>query len=261
MTAAPGANRPVSWLRVLATAVGAAVAAGAWPVHAQELGYTASLHVARGTYPGERVTGVYIFNSVDVTHGRLRVSVSVPFIRQRITFTDLTMDPATSALRDTISGFGDPLFRLDVTLLDDRTRGLQVALAGSVKPPLVDIGSGLGTGMTDVAAGGSVFKAAGSTSLFADVLFWKYGDPEGLDFQDTLSYSVGVGRLIGHGRWSALVSLAGFSHGIEGAAAPLQLNIAMLTLLGRQSFAITAGVGLTDSSGDFSIGTSWRLAR
>jgi hypothetical protein len=260
VTAAPGVHRPVPWLCVLAAAV-AALAVGVWPAHAQDVGYTASLYVARGTYAGVQVTGVYFFNSVDVTHGRLRLSGSVPVIRERSTFAEATDGPAAAGA-DTVSGLGDPLIRLDVRLVDDRARGLQIGLAGALKPPLVGAGNGLGTGVADVAAGGSVFKAAGSTSLFADVLFWKYGDPEGVDYQDTWSYSVGVGRLIGRGRWSTLMSLAGFSHGIAGAAAPLQLNIAMLTLVGRrQSVAITAGFGLNDSSGDFSIGTSWRVAR
>ena len=58
-----------------------------------------------------------------------------------------------------------------------------------------------------------------------------------------------------------MVSLAGFSNGLEGAAAPVQLNAALLTLISRrQSIAISAGFGLNDSSGGFSLGTSWRIS-
>lgn len=85
--------------------------------------------------------------------------------------------------------------------------------------------------------------------------------PRGVDFEDTLSYSVGVGRVLGASRWSAMVSLAGFSKGLEGAAAPVQLNAALLTLISRrQSIAVSAGIGLNDSSGGFSLGTSWRIS-
>jgi hypothetical protein len=58
-----------------------------------------------------------------------------------------------------------------------------------------------------------------------------------------------------------MVSLAGFSRGVAGVSAPVQMNVAMLRLLGNhQSIAITTSVGLTDGSGDFSIGMSWRIA-
>jgi len=261
----PAGHRGLRYLAFAAACGVAAGLAGATPAGAQTAGYTASFYVARATYPGQQLTGTYLFNSVDVARGPVRVSASVPFIHQRLTFTEVTIDPAGGTPlpdEDTSTGFGDPVVRLDVRLVDDRKRGLQIAFAASVKPSIVDAANGLGTGVTDVAAGGSVFMTVGPTSVFADVLFWKYGDPEGLNFQDTLSYSVGVGRRIGTSRISALASLAGFSKGIEGAAAPLQLSVAMLALVGgRQSIAITASVGLNDESGDFSIGTSWRIAR
>lgn len=254
-------SRPFALRFVLAAAVIAAAA----PAQAQaQVGYTASVYVSRDSYPAESdpVTSLYVFNGFDVTAGRVRAAVSVPYVRT--TFRDLFVDPATGAastLEDTVSGFGDPLVRMDVRVFDDASRPLQVAVVGSIKVPVVDVDSRLGSGEMDVAAGGSLFTAMGSTSLFADLLFWKYGDPEGLDLEDTLSYSVGVGRLLGASRWSAMVSLAGFSKGLEGAAAPVQFNAALLRLISRrQSFAISAGFGLNDSSGGFSLGTSWRIS-
>jgi hypothetical protein len=253
-------SRPSALRLVLAAAIIAAAA----PARAQEVGYTASIYVSRGSYPAESdpVTSLYVFNGFDVTAARVRAAVSVPYVRT--TFRDLVVDPATGAastLENRVSGFGDPLVRIDVRLFDDASRPLQVAVVGSVKVPVVDVESRLGTGEMDVAAGGSLFTAMGGTSLFADLLFWKYGDPEGVDFEDTLSYSVGVGRLLGASRWSAMVSLAGFSKGLEGAAAPVQLNAALLTLIShRQSIAISAGFGLNDSSGGLSLGASWRIS-
>jgi hypothetical protein len=258
-----GATRRARRYRVgvLAAGLGAMLAAPA-PARAQEVGYTASLFVARSTYPTDRFTSIYLFNSVDLTAGPVRASFSLPFVRQRVTTFDAAVDPLTGVLTDletTTTGLGDPLVRADLRVVDDRSRGLQVAIAGSVKLPLVDADDGLGTGVADYGIGGSLFKAAGRTSLYADVLFWKYGDPEGIDFDDSLSYSVGMGRVIGGGRWSAMVSLAGFSQGIGDTAPPVQLNVAVLALAGRrQSVAVTAGIGLNEGSG-FSIGTSWRI--
>lgn len=203
----------------------------------------------------DRLTSVYFFNSVDLTHGPLQVSVSLPLIRQQTTSTD----PARNG---TISGFGDPLFRIDARVVNHSAGGLQLRLAGAWKPPLVDSNDGLGSGETDLAVGGAVFAAAGRITLFADAMYWKFGDPPGVDFIDTVSYSVGAGRVLGGGRWSTLVSLSGFSNGIGDASPPLQLGVALLAVTGRrQSAAVSAGVNLTDHVGDLTVGISWRIVR
>lgn len=239
-----------------------ALLAGGTPARSQEVGYSVSLSGARATYPDQRLSGVYVFNSVDVTAGPVGIWVSVPFIRQWNTLGPL--DPLTGAatsIDQTSDGFGDPLVRLDLRLLENPGRNVRLGISVSLKPALVDGSSGLGTGASDFGFGASVFKGQGRTSLFADLMFWKYGDPEGVDFQDTLAYSVGVGRVIGGGRWSSMVSLSGLSNGVAGTAAPLQLNVAALALAGRrQSIAFTAGIGLNDSASDFSAGTTWRTS-
>lgn len=238
---------------------------GAAPVAAQELGYTASLFVTHAGTPTETYDNVYVFNTVDLTSGRLRFSLSVPWVRQHlvtedtISIVDGSLIPGT----DTVTtGFGDPLARVDVRVVEDWSRALQVGVVGSVKLPVVDVAGGLGTGETDVGFGISAFKGAGRNSLLIDALYWKYGDPEGVDFEDALSYSVGMARMLGTGRWSTMVSLSGFTSALEGQSPPVQLNVGLLGLVGRrQSLAISAGFGLTDSAGDFSIGTSWRISR
>jgi len=215
--------------------------------------------VARSTYETERATSLYFFNGVDVSAGPLRLSASIPLIRQRTTPVDSLADLSTVSAPRTNTGFGDPLVRLDVRVVDDRRHDLQIGVAGSVKPAFVDAADGLGTGETDFGAGVSAFKAMGRTALLADALFWKYGDPEGVDFEDSLSYSLGVGRSLGTGRWSTIVSFAGFSP-VGDAPPPLLLTIGVMALTGRsQSLAITTGLGLTDSASDFSIGASWRI--
>jgi hypothetical protein len=246
---------------VVGVAVGVGLLLAAASAGAQTIGYTASVFVARSTFDTDRATSLYLFNGADLTAGPLRVAASVPLVRQRITPLDSLTDPAASREATTSVGFGDPLIRVDVRVVDDRRRGFQLAAAGSIKPALVDPDGGLGTGVSDYAAGLSAFKTIRRTAILADALYWKYGDPEGVEFENSWSYSLGVGRPIGGSSWSTLVSVAGFS-AIAGTPAPLLLNIGLLTLTGpHQSLAITAGVGLTSSASDFSIGTSWRTQR
>lgn len=231
----------------------------AMPGRAQDVGYSVAFSTATATYPGQHLTGVYIFNSVDLTRGPVRIWVSLPFVRQQST---LEFDPVTglpASIDETRSGIGDPLIRVDFRVREGRHDGLQLAVAAAVKPSVVDAAGGLGTGATDYAFGGSVFKGFGRTSVFADVLYWNYGSPDRTAVQHSLAYSLGLGRLLGSGRWSSMVSLSGFSRGINGADPPMQVGLAALVLAGRrQSLAINAGIGLNDSSSDFTFGTSWR---
>lgn len=229
-----------------------ALAAGT-PASAQEFGYTAGIFAGRSQFVTDEVTSLYFFNSIDVTHGPLQASISLPLILQRTTSPALT-EP------DTLSGFGDPLLRLDARILNRDAGRLQFRVAGAWKPSLVSSDSGLGTGETDVGVGGSVFSAIGRTTLFADAMYWKYGDPDGVDFENAVSWSVGAGRMLGAGRWSALMSLSGFSEGIGDESPPVQLGIAVLAQTGRRhSVAVSAGVNLTGASRDPVIGVSWRI--
>jgi hypothetical protein len=219
------------------------------------VGFTTAVFAGRSHIGEDRLTSVYFFNSVDLTHGPLQVSISLPLIRQET----MSFDPTRSGTR---SGLGDPLVRVDARVLNYDDGRLQVRLTGAWKPSLVDSTDGLGSGETDVAAGASVFAAVGRTTLFADAMYWKFGDPVGVDFTDAVSYSVGAGRMLGGGRWSTLLSLSGFSNGIGDATPPLQLGVAVLAVTGRrQSAAISAGVNLTDHAGDLTVGISWRIVR
>jgi len=251
------------------TAARAAVLFAAWgtvlpgliaPAEAQTIGYTASLYGVHGTYPTERMNSVYVFNGIDVSAGPFRVAVTLPFVRTET--TPVTTDGTTPAAASTNSGIGDPLLRLDVRLLHDPARGLQLGLAGAVKVPFVDATTGRGTGEADYGVGASAFSTLHRTSFMADVLFWKYGDPDDVDFTNTWSYSVGVAQVLGTGRVSAIGSISGFSSGISDQPPPVSLNVGVLSLVGRrQSLAVSASVGLNDSTSDFSIGASWRIAR
>lgn len=233
---------------------------------AQDVGYTASIFAARSSGPDATFDSVSVFNSVDVSRGPLRFTFSVPLGRYHTVIEDGVDAVDGSVLPGsdtTASGFGDPWIRADVRVIDDRARGLSVSLAGSVKPPLVNPESGLGTGETDYAFGVSLYRAGGGTALLADILYSVFGDPEGLDYRDGLSYSTGVARTLSpSGRWSALVTVSGFTAGYGDLPPPVQLNAGLLTLIGgRHSLAVSAGVGLTRSAADVSVSASWRVSR
>lgn len=248
------------WGAACALACAGSVALLIAPANAQTVGFTGALYGVRGTYPTERVNSVYVFTGGDVTVGPVRVMATLPFIRASTTpDATVTSTPLTST---TSTGVGDPLVRVDVRLGDNPPRRVQIGLAGAVKVPIVDAATGRGSGEADYGLGWTTVTTIQRTSLMADVMYWTYGDPEGADFTDTWSYSVGVARVVGGGRSSLMASIGGFSSGVGVAPPPVALTVGLLTLVQRrQSLALTASVGLTDSSSDVSVGASWRLTR
>jgi hypothetical protein len=252
----------VSWRGlVVAWSVTAALLSGITPASAQEVGVSLAVSGARGTYDAAyRLSGLYLFAGVDITGGPVRLWASVPFIWSSSSVDTVdAVTGATGSYQSASAGMGDPLVRVDLRLVSASAHSLQVRAAAAVKPSLVDAASGRGTGRTDVAFGGSVFKGLGRTSVFADALYWEYGDPDGIDLQDAVIYSVGFGRVIGTGRWASMVTVSGASKAMMGGDAPMQLNLAALLAVGRrQSLAISGGVGLRGVTGGVSVSTSWR---
>ena len=237
-------------------AVAAALAWAAAPLaaSAQTVGYTVGLAGVRGTSPGERLDSAYVFHTVDATAGAIRASLTVPWVR-----VESTPDLGAPA---TLSGLGDPLLRADVRVAASAADGWQLNVAAAVKPPLVDADSGRGTGELDVGAGATAMKVIGRTSLLADLLYWKYGDPDGVAFADTLAYSVGVARRLGGGRWSMLSSLSGSTAPVGDLDPPLAITAAVLAMVGRrQSVVLSATAGLTNGASDLAVGASWRVTR
>jgi hypothetical protein len=258
--------RPQRWVVTPSAAVLALIVAGAGAAEAQDVGFTASLFFARTSGPGATFDSTSVFNSVDLGRGPLRVTFSIPFgryhsvIEPGVNPVDGTVLPGTDT---TATGFGDPLIRADVRVIDNPSRGLSLSVAGSIKPPVADPAEGLGTGEMDYAVGASLYRAMGRTALLADALYWVYGDPDGVDYLDGLSFSTGVARtLSASGRWSTLVTVSGFTAGYGDLSAPVQVNVGLLTLVGRRhSLAVSAGIGVTESASDFSVGASWRISR
>ena len=153
----------------------------------------------------------------------------------------------------------DVVFRARV---NDEAGRVRIGLTGALKIPMVDVSTGRGTGETDYGLGGSAAAPIGRSSLMTDVVYWTYGDPEGVNFTDSWSYSVGIAQGVGSGRSALMASISGFSSGIDGAPPPVALSVGLLTLVQRRhSVALTASIGLTESSSDLSVGASWRLAR
>lgn len=270
--------------RLRTTLVGVALATltGAWPADAQQIDYAGSVQYASGDYLfTERASALYLYNSLVVTAGRVRVSASVPLVLQNTSWvTYYSGDGSTtgaasssgtghgmtgegnSGVVDTTSseqlGFADPLVHGGVQLLRQGKARPSLSLTFDVKIPLADVESGFGTGEWDYAGGLALAKSVGTTFLFADISYWYLGDMPGAEFKNTLAFGAGVGRSLGGGRFGLLASLLGNTEVQEGAGAPVQASLGLSYLLDmRRSLMGSASLGLTESAPDISVSFGW----
>jgi hypothetical protein len=107
------------------------------------------------------------------------------------------------------TGVGDPLVRGDVEILRDTASRPSLRLHAAAKLPLMDPGDGFSTGEWDVGSGISLAKRVGHNAVFADVAYWRFGDPPGLELKDAVAYSAAYGRTMPNGRWSIMASVSG----------------------------------------------------
>lgn len=230
------------------------------PARAQTGGYIGSVYfVSADNVEGERSDAMYLLNGFDVEKGRIRASATVPFIVQRIRWTE-----ADGAAAETpwLSGFGDPFFRVDVAVWRPRARGSSFRLSASIKPPLASVTDGFSSGEVDYAFGASWSSWRGRQSVLADVTYWVVGDPPDTDLRNVPAFYVGYGRVLdSRYRWSAIVSASGSPPLAPGLGSTAQISAAVLRTVGRTGAAgVSVDVGLTGGAADIALGTTWRFA-
>lgn len=151
---------------------------------------------------------------------------------------------------------GDPLVQVGWRAVNNaRTT---VTLGGAAKIPATDT-SDYGTGKWDVGGSLSMSRQVGARlSLGLDLSYWHLGDPPALDFRDPVLATLSASDVF-TSTWGGSVFATGGTAALRGYDGPLSLG-ATLTRLGKRSlWGLTAAVGLTQTTPDFTIGASWRI--
>ena len=232
--------------------------AAATPAAAQ-IGYSGSVTFVRSrATDGVRSDAVYVFNGVDVPIGPVRASVTVPWIAQQtLLFTDAS---TTAAGSQWVRGLGDVFVRAEVPITR-RLSPVSAAVSGAVKFPTADADRGLGSGEVDVTFGVTDSATRGRHLVLTDVSYWMLGDSPELEVRSVPALYVGYGVVLGREyRWTATVAVASSVSIVEGYAAPTQLSVGVLRVMrSGAALGMNIGIGLTDTTAAFTVGTSWRL--
>lgn len=249
--------------------------------------------VNAGRYGGDRaVSTVGLSLGTVVTQGRWRVWAAVPYLFQDAATVRTvgagmlpvggsvhpsmngTTGTATGGMMGTsgMHGFntggsgmtghagpGDPLVRLDATLIGSPASSVRVAMYSAVKLPLASTSSGLGTGRWDEAIGGTFARWQGAFAVLGDVSYWHLGRAAGDPLRDvasgtlTLAHALGVS---GHHLYGSLIATSPYA---AGADAPVQV-VAGWSHRGadHRTLAVTAGAGVTKTAPAVSLTTTWQ---
>ena len=261
---------------------------------AQSLSYIGGFQYATGDFIfTQRTWSAYLSNGLTWSDGRLRATASVPLVFQPAGWVQYggggMMIPTGGVARGTTGtgsqnsgmmnggmnggsmtpsgdmpfshiGIGDPVARLDAALLRDDANHSVLSIVGAAKAPLADVSRGFGTGEWDAGAGLASTVMVGGTSIFADAVYWKLGNPPGGAVRDALAYTVSAGKTLNGSRWSVLGTLAGATSLWTGLEGPVQAGVGAGYLLesGSSVFA-TAALGLTRTAPTLSTGLGWRV--
>ncbi len=264
-----------------------AVLAAASSGRAQQVAYTGSVNYANGDYIfTERTSSVYLFNGISVSSARLSVAANLPLIYQTtpwVSYSTIGAIPSggstgsdagrgsdrrssgatPTAITDTATysdfGIGDPTIHAGAFVVTEGSSRPSIQLFGDVKIPVADVERGFGTGAWDFGAGLNLSKGLGRTFITAGVAYWALGDMPDLELKENIGYGVSVGWLPGY-RVAAVVSFSGYTQIIEGQDPPLLLTaVGSYLFSAGRSLSASIGLGLTESSPDFSLGIGWRV--
>lgn len=275
------ARRAVAGLAVLLPVAGV--------LPAQSVAWTSSIYGATGDYIfTERSTNVALTNGLTLTAGRVRLSGSLPIVFQStpwIAMSGAGPVPTGGSMHGTVGdesgqyghrrglrvslpasgvtdeiGLGDPMFFGGVDLVRERGGLPTVSVTGGIKVPISSADDGFGTGELDYGAGVALSRAFDRTMLFLDGAYWVIGDMPDLPLRDVFTVGAAVGRILGDGDWSALLSASGSQATIDGSDPPVQAGVMVSRRwLSGRSLSGSISIGLTSSAPDVAASLGWRV--
>lgn len=159
----------------------------------------------QGSYGlSENVDLLSVPTTLTVRHGKLTLAASLPYVRLDapanvvtgggILGVPIIVPPTTSTERRTRSGVGDLRLTGSYTV---SAAPVGLSLSAQVKLPTASFAKGIGTGKTDVAVGGELFKQVGRVTPYLDLAYTMPGSPTGYHLDDSLSGQVGAAVQLG----------------------------------------------------------------
>jgi len=205
--------------------------------------------------------------TLTVRHSKLTLAASLPYVRLSapanvvtgggILGVPIIVPPTTSTERRTRSGIGDLRLTGSYTL---STTPVGLTLSAQAKLPTASTTKGIGTGKTDVAVGGELFKQVGRVTPYLDLAYTMPGSPAGYRLDDSLSGQVGAAvqlgrRVRGHLGYAYAQAISPALRDQQSLAAGISVGVAKTTTL-----TMYGSAGLSQGAPDVVAGLQIGLA-
>jgi Putative MetA-pathway of phenol degradation len=139
--------------------------------------------------------------------------------------------PGGNAALRTENGIGDVVASAFYNVFNENSAPLGLDLGAKVKFGTADESRGLGTGKTDYALQADLFKPIGALTVFGSVGYRWYGDPEGVDLQNTFYGAIGASHKVSR------PTTVGLVYDGRGRISPGGGKVSELTLFGTYAFS------------------------
>jgi len=161
-----------------------------------------------------------------------------------------------SATEGNAIAVGDPMLGLAWRI--PGSGATRFTLGAAVKLPVADTAS-FGTGEWDVGASAGVTHRAGDRWLVGlDLAYWRLGDMADLELRDPVYGTTSLGYL-SPGGWGGVLLVSGGTAVLEGFDPPFTIAAGLSRVLGAQSWSVLAGLGLTETAPDVTLGAAWSV--
>jgi hypothetical protein len=156
--------------------------------------------------------------------------------------------------------FGDPNIYAGIKLYTSTSGGTNIQLNSGFKIPFANPENGFGTGEWDYGVGTSLSQRFGNFFLYTSAMKWWLGNLPDLELKNPLTYSVGLTRTFGKGKWYINSTFSGYTEIIKDYDPPMNLSFGTgFFATNRISLNSTFSVGLSESSADQVFGLGWSL--
>ena len=229
---------------------------------------SSGIEYQQGSYNlGQNVDLLSVPTTLTVRHGKLTLAASLPYVRLSapanvvtgggILGVPIIVPPTTSTERRTRSGIGDLRLTGSYTL---SSAPVGLSLSAQVKLPTASTAKGIGTGKTDVAVGGELFKQMGRVTPYLDLAYTMPGSPAGYHLDDSLSGQIGAAvqlgrRVRGHLGYAYAAAISPTLDDQQSLVAGLNMGIAK-----RATLAMYGSAGLSRGAPDVVAGLQIGLA-
>ncbi len=167
-----------------------------------------------------------------------------------------TVDVPATAVTGYEFSVGDPLASVSVAVLAGSP--VSLTLGAGVKVPVTDTSS-FGTGEWDYGGSASLaYHMSYTSSLGLHLGYWHLGDLPTLQLDDPVMGSLSFAYLAPSG-WGGLVSVSGSTSAISEFAGPVSAGATLTRVTARGTLGLYAGIGLTESAPDVTLGLLWRV--